>query len=80
MTMIFQDPLTSLNPVFTIGSQITESIRIHMHLPKKEAGERAVTILEKVGMPDAACCNEKISAYAFRRNASASDDRDGTLL
>ena len=53
MTMIFQDPLTSLNPVFTIGSQITESIRIHMHLSKKEAGERAVTILEKVGMPDA---------------------------
>lgn len=44
MTMIFQDPLTSLNPVFTIGSQITESIRIHMHLSKKEAGERAVTV------------------------------------
>ena len=59
MTMIFQDPLTSLNPVFTIGSQITESIRIHMHLPKKEAGERAVTILEKVGMPDARAAMKK---------------------
>ena len=59
MTMIFQDPLTSLNPVFTIGSQITESIRIHMHLPKKEAGERAVTILEKVGMPDAHAAMKK---------------------
>ena len=59
MTMIFQDPLTSLNPVFTIGSQITESIRIHMHLSKKEAGERAVMILEKVGMPDARAAMKK---------------------
>lgn len=53
MTMIFQDPLTSLNPAFTIGSQITESIRTHMKLSKKEAAERAISILEKVGMPDA---------------------------
>lgn len=53
MTMIFQDPLTSLNPVFTIGSQIMESIRTHMGLSKAEAKERAISILEKVGMPDA---------------------------
>lgn len=53
MTMIFQDPLTSLNPVFTIGSQITESIRIHMGLSKEEARKRAEMLLEKVGMPDA---------------------------
>ena len=59
MTMVFQDPLTSLNPVFTIGSQITESIRIHLHLSKKEAKERAVTILEKVGMPDARASMKK---------------------
>ena len=53
ITMIFQDPLTSLNPVFTVGNQITESIRKHMHLPKAEAAKRAESILEKVGMPDA---------------------------
>lgn len=53
MTMIFQDPLTSLNPVFTVGSQIVESIMTHMELPKKEAFERAVSLLQKVGMPDA---------------------------
>ena len=53
MTMIFQDPLTSLNPVFTVGSQITESIRTHMHLSKEEAKKRAIELLRKVGMPDA---------------------------
>ena len=53
MTMIFQDPLTSLNPVFTIGNQITESIRTHLHVSKEEANARAISILEKVGMPDA---------------------------
>lgn len=53
ITMIFQDPLTSLNPVFTVGNQITESIRTHMHLSKKEALERARMLLERVGMPDA---------------------------
>lgn len=54
LTMIFQDPLTSLNPVFTVGSQITESIRTHMHLSKEEAKKRAVELLRQVGMPDAA--------------------------
>lgn len=52
MTMIFQDPLTSLNPVFTIGSQMMESIRIHMHLTKKEAAKRAESLLARVGLPD----------------------------
>ncbi len=53
LTMIFQDPLTSLNPVFTVGSQIVESIRTHMHLSKEDARKRAEELLEKVGMPDA---------------------------
>lgn len=54
LTMIFQDPLTSLNPVFTVGSQITESIRTHMQLSKEEAKMRAAELLVQVGMPDAA--------------------------
>lgn len=53
ITMIFQDPLTSLNPVFTVGNQITESIRAHMPLSKKEAVERAEMLLDRVGMPAA---------------------------
>lgn len=53
MTMIFQDPLTSLNPVFTVGNQLTESIRTHMQLSKADAAKRAESLLGKVGMPDA---------------------------
>lgn len=53
LTMIFQDPLTSLNPVFTIGSQLTESIRVHMGLGKEESKNRALMLLQKVGLPKA---------------------------
>lgn len=53
LTMIFQDPLTSLNPVFNVGSQIVESIRTHMRLSKEEVRERAVELLAQVGMPEA---------------------------
>lgn len=59
MTMIFQDPLTSLNPVFTVGNQITESIRTHLKLSKEEAAKRAEELLEKVGMPDAKAAMKK---------------------
>ena len=53
ISMIFQEPMTSLNPVYTIGQQITESIRMHMHLSKKDAEARAVELLRKVQIPDA---------------------------
>lgn len=59
LTMIFQDPLTSLNPVFTVGNQIAESIRTHLKLSKEEAKARAKQLLEKVGMPDAAAAMKK---------------------
>ena len=53
ISMIFQEPMTSLNPVYTIGQQITESIRLHMQLSKKDAEARAVELLRKVQIPDA---------------------------
>ena len=51
IAMIFQEPMTSLNPVFTIGFQIMESIRLHQGLGKAEAHQRAIEMLDKVGIP-----------------------------
>ena len=51
MAMIFQEPLTSLNPLFTIGYQLTETIRNHNQIGKKEAKERAIDLLKKVEIP-----------------------------
>lgn len=51
ISMIFQNPLTSLNPVFTIGEQISMVIRKHENCSKKDANERASKLLEKVGIP-----------------------------
>ncbi len=52
LTMVFQDVMNSLNPVFTIGNQLEETIRIHLGYDKKAASEYAIEILEKVGLPD----------------------------
>jgi oligopeptide/dipeptide ABC transporter ATP-binding protein len=54
ISMIFQEPMTSLNPVFTIGMQVTEVILQHETVSKEEAHRRAVEILTEVGIPDAA--------------------------
>ncbi|MEM7222573.1 MAG: ABC transporter ATP-binding protein [Pseudomonadota bacterium] len=49
--MVFQDPLTSLNPLYTIGRQLTETIRTHSDLSEKAARERALALLAEVGIP-----------------------------
>ena len=51
MAMIFQEPMTSLNPVYRVGNQIVEAIRTHEKVGKKEARERAIDLLRKVGIP-----------------------------
>lgn len=53
IAMIFQEPMTSLNPVYTIGEQLGEQIRLHLRLGKREALEKAVNMLQIVGIPRA---------------------------
>jgi len=51
--MIFQDPMTSLNPVLTVEKQLTEAIRLHLNMGKTAARDRAIELLEHVGIPGA---------------------------
>lgn len=60
ISMVFQDPMTSLNPVFTVGQQITRVIRKHNDITESRARERTVELLEKVGIPEAA---ERVDSY-----------------
>ncbi|MDO8692114.1 MAG: ABC transporter ATP-binding protein, partial [Dehalococcoidia bacterium] len=53
ISMVFQDPMTSLNPVLTIGRQISEAIELHMGMNKAESRNRTVELLEMVGIPAA---------------------------
>lgn len=53
ISMIFQDPMTSLNPVLSIGYQIAETLRVHRGLSRKEAKERAIYLLQRVGIANA---------------------------
>jgi len=52
MSMIFQEPMTSLNPVLTIGRQLTESLQLHLRMDSKAAADRAGELLELVGIPE----------------------------
>ena len=53
IAMIFQDPMTSLNPVLTIGRQVSESLELHLGMDKKQSRQRTVELLELVGIPEA---------------------------
>jgi len=60
ISMIFQEPMTSLNPVFTVGDQIEEAILLHQNVSKKEARNRCIEMMLKVGIPDA---EERLDYY-----------------
>jgi len=54
ISMVFQEPMTSLNPVLTIGKQLTETAELHLGMNKQQANEHAAELLQRVGIPDAA--------------------------
>ena len=60
VSMIFQEPMTSLNPVFTVGDQIAEVLTLHKGMTKQQAWEKAIDLMNQVGIPNA---KDRVSAY-----------------
>ncbi len=60
MSMIFQEPMTSLNPLFTIGNQLGEALLTHQQIPKNQVSQKAIDLLELVRIPDA---NQRVKEY-----------------
>ncbi|MCC6705509.1 MAG: ABC transporter ATP-binding protein [Thermomicrobiales bacterium] len=60
VSMIFQDPMTSLNPVYTVGNQLMEPLMLHLKMSKDEARDRAIDLLKRVGIPAA---EDRIDSY-----------------
>ena len=77
--IIFQEPMTSLNPLRSIGYQVSEPLIIHQNLHRGEAMDRAAELLAQVGIADVAQ-RMRLSARTIRRHAPARDDRDGALV
>jgi peptide/nickel transport system ATP-binding protein len=63
ISMIFQEPMTSLSPIHTIGNQIIEAIRLHLPVSKEEARQRAIELLHRVGIPQPA---DRMDTYTFQ--------------
>lgn len=69
MTMIFQEPMTSLNPCFTVGFQLTESLKVHKGMNRKDRNARALELLELVGIPEP---KKRLSAFPHQLSGGMS--------
>ena len=74
---VFQDPLTSLNPLYTIGRQLVETIRTHLPLSAADALARAIGLLEEVGIPGSGAADRPLPASVLGWNATARRHRAG---
>ena len=72
ISMIFQEPMSSLNPVYTVGAQIIEAIRVHQKMSRKQAMERTLELLRQVQIPDPEARSTSIHTSSRAASASAS--------
>ena len=77
VAMVFQEPMTSLNPLHSIEKQLCETLILHRGLSRAEARDRAMELLGLVGLPDVEERLRRVAAPAFGRSAPAGDDRHG---
>ena len=80
IAMVFQEPMTSLNPVLTIGRQLTETLEQHLDMTREQAVARAIELLGMVGISDPGRRLKQYPASLQRRHAPARDDRHGAVL
>lgn len=80
MGMVFQDPMTSLHPMYKVGDQIVEGVRAHRDVDKKEGMELAIEMLKARRHPKARSTGPSVPARIFRRDAAKGDDRHGPRI
>ena len=78
--MIFQEPMTALNPVMRVGDQIAEAPLVHLGLSRTAARERALDLMQRVGIPDPVRRARRLPARALGRHAPAHHDRHRALV
>ena len=79
IAMIFQEPMTSLNPVFTCGRQVMESILLHRKVSRAEAKQQTIELFEKVNLPEPAAIIDRYP-HQLRRTKTKGNDRNGHKL
>ncbi len=80
VSVIFQEPMTALNPVYTVGFQIAEMLRSHQAMAPKAARARAIELLKMVEIKDAGPSSRRVPPPALWWSAAASHDRPGTCV